>query len=39
MADTDYRNWRRRVYEPAARKVGIDVMGGHTICAIPSHRY
>jgi integrase len=24
MADTDYRNWRRRVYEPAARKVGID---------------
>ena len=23
MADTDCRNWRRRVYEPEARKVGI----------------
>ena len=24
MADTDYRNWRSRVYEPAARGVGIE---------------
>ena len=24
MADTDYRNWRRRVYEAAAREVGIE---------------
>ena len=24
MSDTDYRNWRSRVYEPAARGVGIE---------------
>ena len=24
MADTDYRNWRTRVYEPAARSAGTD---------------